>query len=50
MVGDWNSVTVSTKPSKLAEITLRDQDGLPLRCQFKLNLKKIYFDQSSSLE
>ena len=42
-MGDWNCVSVYTKPSKLAEIILRDTYGLPLSGKHELRFHQMYW-------
>ena len=41
-MGDWNCVSLYTKPSKLAEIILRDTYGLPLSGKNELIFHQMY--------
>ena len=46
-MGDWNCVTVYTKPSKLAEIILRDMYDLPLSGKHELRFHQMYWKLKS---
>ena len=46
-MGDWNCVTVYTKPSKLAEIILRDTYGLPSSGKYELIFHQMYWKLKS---
>ena len=47
-MGDWNCISVYTKPSKLAEIILRDPYGLPLSGKHELRFHQMYWKLKSN--
>ena len=47
-MGDWNCVSVYTKPSKLTEIILRDTYGLPLSGKHELRFHQMYWKLKSN--